>query len=174
MVPYIFGNGVTVPIVTQEPPERSSMSQSPSPSNPHPFTRDAHFGSDLDAGRTLVLRYFEMWNTGRGSAADELLGPHYVEHAHPDFLGPAALRSLVPRVHALYPGMVVRAEIVASDREFVAVRTSVEPGEVDGHPDGPRRGVALFRIAEGKLAEQWTWYAPVRRLGRPPPASPQG
>lgn len=111
-----------------------------------------------------MLRYFEMWNTGQGSVADELLGPEYVEHAHPDFLGPAALRSVVPRLHALYPGMVVRAEIVASDREFVAVRTRLEPDEVDGHPDGPRRGVALFRIAEGKLAEQWTWYAPAQRV----------
>ena len=58
---------------------------------------------------------------------------------------------------------MVRAEIVAADREFVAVRTSIEPGEVDGHPDGPRPGVALFRIAGGKLAQQWTWYTPARR-----------
>jgi len=148
------------------------MSQSPSPYDPRASARDAHAGSHPDAGRTLVLRYFEMWNTGQGSAADELLGPHYVEHAHPDFLGPAALRSLVPRLHALCPGMVVKAEIVASDQEFVAVRTRIEPDEVDGHPEGPRRGVALFRIAEGKLAEQWTWYAPVpRALIRQTPAS---
>ncbi len=116
-----------------------------------------------ELGCALVLRYFEMWNTGRGSAADELLGPDYVEHTHPDFVGPAASRSLVPRLHALYPGMVVRAEIVASDAEFVVVRTSLEPGEADGHPDGPGNGMALFRIADGKVAEQWSWYAPPRK-----------
>jgi hypothetical protein len=108
-----------------------------------------------------------MWNTGQGSAADELLGPTYVEHAHPDFLGPAALRSLVPRLHTLHPGLVVRAEIVASDVEYVAVRTSIEPGDAEGHPDGPRRGVALFRVADGKLAEQWTWFAPPERRRAP-------
>jgi predicted SnoaL-like aldol condensation-catalyzing enzyme len=109
-----------------------------------------------------VLRYFDMWNTGQGAAADELLGPTYIEHAHPDFLGPAALRSLVPRLHAMFPGVVVRAEVVASDPEYVAVRTRVEPGDADGHPSAPRSGVALFRVADGKLAEQWSWYAPVR------------
>jgi hypothetical protein len=139
------------------------MSPSPSPSDPQSSPRGSAAGAQPEFGRALVLRYFEMWNTGQGSAADELLAPTYVEHAHPDFLGPAAARSLVPRVHALYPGMVVQAEIVASDREFIAVRTSIEPGDVDGHPDGPRRGMALFRIADGKLAEQWSWYAPVRR-----------
>jgi hypothetical protein len=139
------------------------MSPSASTSEPEPSPRGG-VPSPAELGPALVLRYFDMWNTGQGSAADELLGPTYVEHAHPDFVGPAAARSLVPRVHALYPGVVVRAEIVAVDRDYVAVRTSVEPGDADGHPDGPRRGMALFRIADGKLAEQWSWYAPVRRV----------
>lgn len=115
------------------------------------------------ASAALVLRYFEMWNTGQGAVADELLAPTYVEHAHPDFLGPAAARALVPRIRKLYPGVIVRAEIVLSDAEYVVVKTSVEPGDVDGHPDGPRRGMAMFRIAGGKVAEQWSWYAPAGR-----------
>src|SRR5580700_2369205 len=77
----------------------------------------------IEAGKALVLRYFEMWNTGLGAVADELLGPTYVEHGHPDFVGPAASRSLVPRVHRLYPGIVVSAEIVVASGEFVVVRT---------------------------------------------------
>jgi hypothetical protein len=145
------------------------MSLSPSPPDRDRSARSATAApSHAEVGRALVLRYFEMWNTGQGSVADELLSPTYVEHAHPDFVGPAASRSLVPRLHALYPGVMVRAEIVASDQEFVAVRTRIEPGHVDGHPEGPRRGVALFRIADGKLAEQWTWYAPAREKNPPP------
>jgi hypothetical protein len=116
-----------------------------------------------EASTALVLRYFEMWNTGQGAMADELLAPTYLEHAHPDFLGPAASRALVPRLHGRYPGMVVSAEIVLADAEFVVVRTTVEPGEMDGHPDGPRRGMAMFRVLAGKLAEQWSWYAPADR-----------
>jgi SnoaL-like protein len=116
-----------------------------------------------EANKALVLRYFEMWNTGQGAVADELLDTTYVEHAHPDLLGPAAARALAPRLHRLYPGVVVSAEVVLADAEFVVVRTGVQPGDADGHPSGPRRGMALFRIADGKLAEQWSWYEPVRQ-----------
>jgi predicted SnoaL-like aldol condensation-catalyzing enzyme len=136
------------------------MSASPSPPS---FPLNGIGGPRAEGNRALVLRYFDMWNSGRGAAADELLGPTYIEHAHPDFLGPAALRSIVPRVHAQHPDMIVKAEVVAVDSEFVAVRTVLEPEHLDGHPDGPRRGVALFRVADGKLAEQWSWYAPPSR-----------
>jgi len=115
-----------------------------------------------EASKALVLRYFEMWNTGQGAVADELLSVTYVEHAHPDLLGPAAARSVVPRLHGLYPEVVVSAEIIMADAEFVVVRTGVQPGNADGHPSGPRRGMALFRVADGRLAEQWSWYEPVR------------
>src|ERR1700722_20086381 len=130
----------------------------PSPSSPErrEAVRNGRPVIRPDASTALVLRYFEMWNTGRGAMADELLGPTYVEHAHPAFLGPGASRALVPRLHGLVPGMVVSAEVVLADAEFVVVRTTVEPDGVDGHPDGPRRGMAMFRIADGKLAEQWS------------------
>lgn len=134
---------------------------SPAPAVPAPAP-GGPAATPIEAGKALVLRYFEMWNTGLGAVADDLLGPAYVEHGHPDFVGPAASRSLVPRVHRLYPGIVVSAEIVVASGEFVVVRTTLHPGDVDGHPDGPRRGMAMFRIAEGKLAEQWSWYAPAR------------
>lgn len=137
---------------------------SPSPGLPDSAepSRGRQTPSVVEASVGLVLRYFDMWNTGQGAVADQLLAPSYVEHAHPDFLGPAALRSLVPRIYAMFPGVVVRVEIVASDPEYVAVRTRVDPGDTDGHPSAPRSGVALFRVADGKLAEQWSWYAPVR------------
>jgi predicted SnoaL-like aldol condensation-catalyzing enzyme len=145
-------------------------SPGPVPSTNPPQARSPRPGagaSRVEASAALVLRYFEMWNSGHGAAADDLLSPTFVEHAHPDFLGPAAVRAIVPRVHALYPDAKIVAEIVAADVEYVAVRTHFEPRDVDGHPDGPRRGMALFRIADGKLAEQWSWYAPADRLSRP-------
>jgi hypothetical protein len=118
--------------------------------------------ASAEASKALVLRYFEMWNTGRGAVADELLSVTYVEHEHPDLLGPAAARSVVPRLHGLYPDVVVSAEVIMADAEFVVVRTGVQPGNADGHPNGPRRGMALFRVADGRLAEQWSWYEPAR------------
>jgi hypothetical protein len=150
------------------PSTNSPAQPAPAPAPAGPAT------ATIEAGKALVLRYFEMWNTGLGAVADELLGPTYVEHGHPDFVGPAASRSLVPRVHRLYPGIVVSAEIVVANGEFVVVRTTLHPGDVDGHPDGPRRGMAMFRIADGKLAEQWSWCAPVRGQARAPDRSEAG
>jgi len=137
----------------------------PSPTLPERrhVVRDGRSAGGPEASTALVLRYFEMWNSGQGALADELLSPTYVEHTHPSVLGPAASRALVPRLHALYPAMVVAVEVVLADAEYVVVRTTVEPGDVDGHPDGPGRGMAMFRVVGGKLVEQWSWYAPVRR-----------
>jgi hypothetical protein len=138
------------------------MIPSASYSDPRSPVRSGPAVPPAEASKALVLRYFEMWNTGQGAVADELLSVTYIEHAHPGLLGPAAARSVVPRLHGLYPEVIVSAEVIMADAEFVVVRTGVQPGNADGHPNGPRRGMALFRIADGRLAEQWSWYEPVR------------
>jgi len=123
------------------------------------------------ANQALVLRYFEMWNTGDGSVADAVLGPTYIDHAHPEVLGPAALRSLVPRFRAANPDAGMRIEIAAADDEFVAVRNLISR-TVAGHPV-ESQGVALFRVVADKLAEQWSWYpdAEAERSQVAPPPS---
>jgi predicted SnoaL-like aldol condensation-catalyzing enzyme len=108
------------------------------------------------ANEALVLRYFEMWNTGDGSIADQVLGSTYMDHAHPEVLGPAALRSLVPRFRAANPGAAMRVEIAAADDEHVAVRNAISR-VVDGEAT-ESEGIALFRVAGEKLVEQWSWY----------------
>lgn len=107
------------------------------------------------ANESLVRRYFEMWNTGDGTAADALLGPTYLDHALPEVVGPAASRSLAPRFHAAHPEVHTTIEVTRADAEFVAVRRttrSLERGD-----EVVSVGGALFRIADGKLVEQWSW-----------------
>jgi predicted SnoaL-like aldol condensation-catalyzing enzyme len=113
------------------------------------------------ANEALVRRYFEMWNTGDGSVADAVLGPTYLDHAHPEVLGPAALRSLVPRFRAANPGARMTIEVVASDEELVAVKNVIS--RIVGGQPVESEGVALFRIAAGRLAEQWSSYAEAER-----------
>jgi predicted SnoaL-like aldol condensation-catalyzing enzyme len=108
-----------------------------------------------EANESLVRRYFEMWNSGDGSVADALLGPTYLDHALPDVLGPAASRSLVPRFHAANPEVRTTIEVTRADAEFVAVRRITRRIEKGG--EVVTVGGALFRIAEGKLVEQWSW-----------------
>jgi hypothetical protein len=39
-----------------------------------------------------VMRYFDMWNTGDTAIADQILHPDWVDHAHPEVTGPAAVK----------------------------------------------------------------------------------
>src|SRR5580704_8599862 len=68
--------------------------------------------ADAEAGRGMVRRYFEMWNTGDRTEADAVLGPTYLDHAHPSVVGPAAVRSLVRRFRAENPEARMVVEIV--------------------------------------------------------------
>jgi len=112
--------------------------------------------ADAEASRGMVRRYFEMWNTGDRTEADAVLGPTYLDHAHPSVVGPAAVRSLVGRFRAENPEARMVVEIVARDSEYVIARRAIRwsaQGAIEPC------GVALFRIADGQLAEQWTWPA---------------
>lgn len=151
------------------------MTQTPSPRERfESFVAAASEGSAprpsprAEANKALVQRYFDMWNAGDGSIADAVLGATYLDHAHPEVLGPAAFRSLVPRFRAANPGARLTIEIVAADDELVAVRRSVSRS-VDGQTV-ESDGVALFRVADDKLAEQWSSYpeADASQLTPPP------
>jgi len=113
--------------------------------------------AEAEASTRLVQRYFEMWNTGKGTLADEVLGPQYVDHAHPDVIGPAAARSIAPRFHKKHPDARMMCEILGADAEYVAVRNTIRKTSHDGQPVEVT-GTALFRIGGGRILEQWSWY----------------
>src|SRR5580658_163583 len=111
---------------------------------------------DAEASRGMVRRCFEMWNTGDRAEADAVLGPTSLDHAHPSVVGPAAARSLVRRFRADNPEARIVVEIVTFDSEYVIVRRAIR-WSVQGAMEAC--GVALFRVAAGQLAEQWSWPA---------------
>jgi predicted SnoaL-like aldol condensation-catalyzing enzyme len=111
--------------------------------------------ADSEVNESLVRRYFDMWNTGDGTVADAVLGPTYRDHALPDVLGPAAARSLAPRFHAAHPEARTTIEVTRADAEFVAVKRTTR--DVERGEEVVSSGSALFRIADGKLVEQWSW-----------------
>jgi predicted SnoaL-like aldol condensation-catalyzing enzyme len=113
--------------------------------------------SEALANKALVRRYIDMWNTGAGVMADDVLAPTYVDHGNPDVIGPAASRSLVPRFHAANPNAHVTIEAILADHQFVTLRGAFHRTQ-DGR-EVVLRGLAFFRVAGGKLAEQWNSYA---------------
>src|SRR5215471_959618 len=110
--------------------------------------------NDAALGTGLVRRYFEMWNTGEGAIADQVLSPRYVDHAHPAVIGPAAARSIAPRFHRANGRMA--PEILGADGEYVAVGNTIHK-PCEGKTVA-LEGTALFRIRGGRIVEQWSWY----------------
>jgi hypothetical protein len=155
-VPYNIRSGITVPIVADTAAERSVCMDEQL--GPRALFEALESGARLEteASAALVRRYFEMWNTGQGGLADEVLSRQYVDHAHPEVIGPAATRAIARRFHRVNPEARMTPEILAADAEYVAVRNTIrkthqgEPVEVSG--------TALFRIVAGRIVEQWSWY----------------
>lgn len=129
---------------------------------PHPDAKA------IRSNTALVHRYFEMWSSGDGAVADEVLGSTYLDHAHPEVIGPAAVRSLVPRFHLANPDAHMAIEVAAADGELVAVRNTIT--RTSHGQTVVSEGVALFRIAAGKLVEQWSWYPEAEAAHTPPAA----
>jgi len=114
---------------------------------------------------TLVRRFFEEFcNQRRGDVADELIADDYVSHGPqaPPAEGPDGVRDRV----GLYQDAVDGhwdVEEIFSDGDRVIARwtgTGTHRGELMGvEPTGlpiSVDAISIFRISNGKIAEEWT------------------
>jgi predicted SnoaL-like aldol condensation-catalyzing enzyme len=107
-------------------------------------TRDNH---------QVVARYFEMWNTGESSIADQIVHPDWTDHAHPDVKGPEGVRRAVDSSRATRPDLHIRVEAILGDGDLVAA-----VGELSQDPDSTASPLIwLIRIEDHRLAEMWTY-----------------
>jgi ketosteroid isomerase-like protein len=107
-----------------------------------------------DANKSLVRRYFGMWQDGDFDRVDQLLAADYVDHAHPEAGGPAGVAAAGRRFFDANPGASVTIDTLVAEGELVAARTTIRrtrAGEAI-----VTSGMAFFRVRDGKLAEQWS------------------
>ncbi|WP_329250508.1 nuclear transport factor 2 family protein [Streptomyces sp. NBC_01478] len=107
------------------------------------------------AERQLVLRYFEMWNTGDSSVAGEVLHPEWRDHAHPEIAGPDDVRRAVERVRAAQPDLRFDIRAVLSEGQLLAAVGEVSRGA--GSAATVSGLIWLIRVRDGLLAEMWTY-----------------
>jgi hypothetical protein len=108
---------------------------------------------DGSAG-SVVTRYFDMWNTGDTTIADQILHPDWVDHAHPEVAGPAGVRQAVQTIRATGPGLRFTIHTILGDNDLIAVVGSV------GQPQAttsPGHLIWLVRLVDGLMAEMWTY-----------------
>jgi len=105
---------------------------------------------------SVVARYFDMWNTGDTTIAEQILHP---DHAHPEVTGAAGVRQAVQAIRAARPDLHFTIHSILGDDDLVAA-----VGSVGQQPGGsPGQLVWLFRLVDGLLAEMWTYQAPATR-----------
>ncbi len=153
-----------------------------------------------EENRAVIMRLFEVWSTGELRPLAEIIAPDYVGHFMSSTVQPASgpewYRQYVTIYRAQYPDLHITIEDQLTDGDKGGVRwtlSGTHRGEtrtslgITIPPTGRRiniTGVILFRLANGKIAEEWWEYdrlgllmqlgaipAPTQELASTEPAS---
>lgn len=122
--------------------------------------------SDIEhPNAALVRRHYEdLVNRGDLSSADRDVRPDFVDHAAPPGTppGPDSVKGWISMVRAAFPDITVTEEEVIANGDMVAVLarwTGTHQGDSFGIAATGRRvelrGMVLWRVADGRLAERW-------------------
>jgi predicted ester cyclase len=118
-----------------------------------------------EENKALVRRWFAEVDKGNPTIEDELLPPDYIDH-DPPLPGMASGREGVKQanriLHAAFPDTVHTIEDQVAESDKVVTRLSGRgtfTGSILGlTPNGQVvtiKGIAIHRIADGKLVEHW-------------------
>lgn len=139
--------------------------------------------------KAIVRRYAEeVWNQGALDPIDRYIASDYIRHdpgLPAAIRGPEGIKQLVPMYRAAFPDIHFTAADIIADGDRVVVRWDVRGthrGELMGiEPTGREvrlTTIEIFRLTDGKIAEQWVLVdnlGMLQQLGVfTPPAQPQG
>ena len=120
-----------------------------------------------DANKKLVRRFMEAINMKNFDLFDELCEEDYVWHicvwhtmantiAHTEVCGLQSFKKAVSEFHASNPDLELVIEDMIAEEDRVAVRyTLTGAGTYSDGKKPLRRTVSIYRIENGKLAEEW-------------------
>jgi steroid delta-isomerase-like uncharacterized protein len=118
-----------------------------------------------EESKTIVRRFWGVWEEGNIDLVDELLAPDYVNHnpASPDQpTGREGVKGVVAMFRGAIPDLRVVVEDMIAEGDKVAVRYTLEgthEGELFGVPPTGRRlsikNISVERVSDGKIREHW-------------------
>ncbi|NOZ28128.1 MAG: hypothetical protein GXP39_08775 [Chloroflexi bacterium] len=123
-----------------------------------------------EVNKEIVRRHVEeYWNQGRLEVAKEIHAPDYTFHeqTNPPIRGRDAYDQFAIMYRTAFPDLHFTIEELIAKGDKVVERwscTATHQGELMGIPPTGKRarttGISIFRIADGKIAEEWTnWSA---------------
>ena len=139
-----------------------------------------------EESKTIVRRFYdEVMGQGRVEVLDELMDPNFVDHGEALFDSPQGrenLRQGIVAAQGVLPNLNVHLEDVIAEGDLVGVRGTMRcthAGTFLGVPGTGHelswKGLAMFRIVDGKIAERWfnsDSVSIVRQLGLATPRVP--
>ena len=118
-----------------------------------------------EESKTIVRRFWGVWEEGNIDLVDELLAPDYINHtpASPDQpTGPEGVKGVVAMFRSAIPDLRVVVEDMVAEGDKVAVRYTLEgthEGELFGVPPTGQRlsikSISVERVSGGKIREHW-------------------
>jgi steroid delta-isomerase-like uncharacterized protein len=117
--------------------------------------------------KTIVrLQHDEVWSKGNLAIVDEIYAPNFICHpvGGPEWRGREGVRQIVTRHRTSFPDWHEQIEDIIIEGDRVVTRFTsrgTHKGEFRGIPPTGNQvtiaEVAIYRIAEGKIAEQWVF-----------------
>jgi steroid delta-isomerase-like uncharacterized protein len=108
------------------------------------------------------------WSQGNLTVADDLLTDGFVLHdpvASREVVGRDAERALIAGLRASIPDLAFTIDDLVADGDAVTIRWIAEGahgGDLLGFPSTGRalavRGVDMYRLEDGRIAESWTFW----------------
>jgi steroid delta-isomerase-like uncharacterized protein len=120
---------------------------------------------NIEVVRTWIA---EGWNNGDPAVADDLLTDEFVLHdpvAAREIVGRDAERALIAGLREAISGLAFTIDDLVADGDNVTIRWTAEGthgGDLLGFAGTGRalaiRGVDMYRLEEGRIAESWTFW----------------
>ena len=119
----------------------------------------------IEANKALVMRtHDEVWSKGNLDLIDELYSPEYVAHwADGEDTDRDGIRKMITEARAAFPDMTESVVHIVAEGDLVVthfISSGTFTGEMNGlEPSGKKMSrpeIAVHRIVDGKIVEQWT------------------
>ena len=117
-----------------------------------------------EENKALVRRWVELWNEKNIPAVNDFVAQDYVRHDPnaPAVYGPEAEKELIATYLDAFPDLHFTIEDLVTEDDKVAARLTARgthQGELLGIPATQRQitvpMIETYRLADGKIAEQW-------------------
>jgi steroid delta-isomerase-like uncharacterized protein len=117
----------------------------------------------IEDNKAIIRLLFEAFNRENLAIVDEVFSPHFVDNSTPDqAVGPQGVKDYFAMVRTGFPDVRVAINALIAEGDSVAVRTvwrGTHLGEYEGiaatGKQVTRTMIQIFRIADGKIVEEW-------------------